>query len=205
MSARAKKHKNSESHALVSSQNISSSVCARKPSPDQHIFLIGFMGAGKSTVARKLAMWFGKISYDMDIGIVRMAGKSIPQIFSDEGEAGFRNWERKYLEYLKGLTPGVVSCGGGIITNSQTRAELKKLGFVVFLQVDIDEVYERISSIKSRPLLSQDRQKAIDLLESRTPLYLECADLVFDTSGKSSNRVASELGDLLFENKEGAK
>ncbi len=203
MSARAKKRKNTELSRHSHCTN--PTMLANKPREDQHIFLIGFMGAGKSTVARKLAIWFGKISYDMDIGIVRMAGKSIPQIFSDEGEAGFRNWERKYLEYLKDATPGVVSCGGGIISNPDTRAELKKLGFVVFLQVDIDEVYERISSTKSRPLLSEDRQKAIDLLECRTPLYLECADLVFDTSNKSSGQVAGELGDLLFVNKEGAK
>ncbi len=178
--------------------NSPSGAVAHKPSPNQHVLLTGFMGAGKSTVARKMARRFNKVSYDMDIGIVRMAGKSIPQIFADEGEAGFRKRELDYLEYLKGAAPGIVSCGGGVVSTAESRNVLTELGFVVFLQVGIDEVYQRISSIDSRPLLAGGKQKAADLLESRTPLYMECADLVFDTSGKGSGRVARELGEMLF-------
>ncbi len=181
-----------------SSAATSATTSGRKPNPDQHILLIGFMGAGKSTVARKMARWFGKVSYDVDAGIKRMADKTIPEIFAEEGEAGFRMRELDYLEFLKGMQPGIVSCGGGVISMPESRKALRELGFVVFLKVSLDDVYSRISSTESRPLLSGDRQKAQDLLDSRTPLYLECADLVYDTSGKNSGRVAHELGEMLF-------
>lgn len=162
-----------------------------------HVALIGFMGAGKSTVARRLARMYRKVSFDTDIGIARMVGKSIPDIFADEGEQAFREYECQYLRYLKGMEPGIVSCGGGIVTYEASRKALRELGFVVFLDVDVDEVYKRISSTDSRPMLTGDRQKTVELYESRLPLYRECADLVMDTNGKSPGNVARELGRAL--------
>lgn len=165
----------------------------------RHVLLIGFMGAGKSTVARRLARRYGKVSFDTDAGISRMVGKSIPEIFSGEGEQAFRRYECEYLQYLKGMEPGIVSCGGGIVTYEGSRRALRELGFVVYLDVSVDEVYRRISSTESRPNLSDDRRRTEELYESRLPLYMECADLVVDTNGKSSGAVARELGNILVE------
>ncbi len=168
---------------------------ASQHSPN-HIFLIGFMGSGKSTIARKLARRYGRVSFDIDIGIARMKGKSIPKIFAQEGEQAFRQYELEYLEYLEDKPSSIISCGGGIITTKECRDKLRELGFVVFLEVDANEALSRISSTKSRPLLSNGSDPQA-LLEKRMPLYLEVADLRFDTSNKSANQVTKELGEEL--------
>jgi shikimate kinase len=163
-----------------------------------HILLIGFMGSGKSTAARKLARMYGKVSFDTDIGITRMTGKTIPQIFDEEGEAGFREHEYEYLKYLMGVDSAIVSCGGGIISTKKCRDLLRMLGFVVFMKVDPDEAVSRISSPESRPLL-KDRQQMRELLEKRMPLYLETCDMTFDTTGLQPAQVARQLGGILQE------
>ena len=163
-----------------------------------HLLLVGFMGSGKSTAARKLARRYGKVSFDTDIGITRMLDKTVPQIFDEEGEAGFREHEYEYLRYLWDVEPAIVSCGGGIISTEKSRALLKRLGFVVFMQVDPDEAVGRISSPRSRPLLANGGDYHA-LYERRLPWYLEVADLTFDTSGMKPGQVAVELGEILRE------
>ena len=163
-----------------------------------HILLVGFMGSGKSTAARRLARAYGRVSFDTDIGITRMLGKSVPQIFEEEGEAGFREREHEYLEYLVTAPQAIVSCGGGIISTQANRDLLKHLGFVVFMKVDPDEAVRRISSPDSRPLLANGSDPRA-LLEKRMPWYLEVADMIYDTSGKRPPQVTRELGGLLSE------
>ncbi len=162
-----------------------------------HILLIGFMGSGKSTAARRLARKYGKVSFDTDIGICRMLNKTVPEIFEDEGEQGFREHEYEYLKYLMGVDSAIVSCGGGIVTYEKSRELLKHLGFVVFMEVDPDEALGRIHSTVTRPLLNKDT--AHDLLQSRMPLYLESCDMRFDTTGKRPVQVCNELGAMLEE------
>ncbi len=158
-----------------------------------HILLVGFMGSGKSTAALGLAMRHGKASFDMDMDISRVAGKSIPEIFADEGEQGFRARERDCLERLRTVDPTIVSCGGGVVTSPENRELLKTLGFVVFLEVDPAEALSRIASTDSRPILASGADPAA-LLAERMPMYLEVADMRFDTTGKRPDQVASELG-----------
>lgn len=181
----------------MSSPSAAAETAGAQVSPG-HILLVGFMGSGKSTTARKIARKYGKISYDMDIGISRQAGKSIPKIFAEEGEEGFRRREVEYLEYLRTVDPAIVSCGGGVVTTEEARRLLRQLGFVVFLEVTPTEAVSRISSPDSRPLLANGSDPA-KLLEQRMPMYLEVADLRFDTTGKSPAQVASELGAELSE------
>ena len=161
-----------------------------------HILLIGFSGAGKSTIARKLARRYGKVSFDTDIGIVRMVGKRVEDIFAEEGEAAFRKYEHDYLEYLATMDPAIISCGGGIITTAENREMVKKLGFVVLLRVDPDEAVSRITRLDKKPLLNGEKTPS-ELLAERWDWYESCADLIFDTSGKGTGKVSYELGCLL--------
>ena len=161
-----------------------------------HILLIGFMGCGKSTAARRIARINGLVSFDVDHGISRMYGKSIPKIFAEEGEAAFRQYEYEYLEYLMDKPPAIISCGGGIVTTQKCRDMLRKLGFVVFMEIDPNEVPKRISNTESRPMLANGADVA-ELMNQRMPLYLECADMRYDTTGKTSGKVAYELTEEL--------
>lgn len=163
-----------------------------------HVLLVGFMGSGKSTAARKLARRYGQVSFDTDIGITRMLDKTVPQIFDEEGEEGFRRHEYEYLRYLWDIKPAIVSCGGGIVSYEKSRELIKRLGFVVFMNVDPDEAVSRISSPKSRPLLVNGGDPRA-LYEKRLPWYREVADMEFDTTGMKSGQVAVELGGLLHE------
>lgn len=164
----------------------------------RHILLIGFMGSGKSTVARLLARSTGRPLVDTDDGIEHMVGRSIPEIFSVEGEEAFRAYEREYLLRLVGERPSIVSCGGGIVTTAPCRELLSHLGCVVFLEVGADEALERIGSSSSRPLLKGvDEMRA--LLEARLPWYREVADVCVDTSGRKPGQIADEVRAALGE------
>ena len=103
------------------------------------VFFIGFMGAGKTSVARKLARMCGVASVDMDTYLERREGKKIKDIFAEVGEEGFRAIETDVLVELMGKDPLLVSCGGGVITRAENREMLAEGGFVVFLYVDADE------------------------------------------------------------------
>lgn len=164
----------------------------------RHILLVGFMGSGKSTVGRLLARSTGRTLIDTDAGIEHMTGRSIPDIFSVEGEAAFRAYEREYLLRLVGERPAVVSCGGGIVTTAPCRELLEQLGTVVFLEVGADEALARIGSSSTRPLLKgADEMRA--LLDERLPWYRAVADVCIDTSGKEPGQVADEVRAALVE------
>lgn len=162
-----------------------------------HIVFIGFMGSGKSTVARKLGSMFSKRVVDLDKLIAKRARKSIPEIFADEGEEGFRFREKAALESMLDEVPCIVSCGGGVVTREENIELLKRLGTIVYLQVDAAEAVSRISNPESRPLL-QGPVSAEEMLQTRLPLYEQAADITVDTSGKTIDDVVNETGELLW-------
>lgn len=164
----------------------------------RHILLVGFMGSGKSTVARELSIACGWPVIDMDDGIERMVGRPITDIFADEGEAAFRSYEHEYLLGLADERPSIVSCGGGVVVTEPCRELLPRLGCVVFLEVGADEALARIGSSSSRPLLKGAAEMRV-LLEERLPWYRAVADMTIDTSGKEPGRIASELKAALEE------
>lgn len=172
-----------------------------KPTPHtlkKHVFLIGFMGAGKSTVARKLARSVGLSSVDMDIYLERREGKAIKEIFAESGEETFRSIETDVLKELIAKEPLIVSCGGGVITKPENRALLHENGFVINLKVDVVEASERISNKSSRPLF-QDLEAAKALAEKRRPLYEEAAHLTIDTAHKSVGAITYNVRSALEE------
>lgn len=172
-------------------QAMPSSFCLGKP-----IFFIGFMGAGKTSVARRLARMCRIASVDMDTYIERREGKRISDIFAEQGEAGFRSLESQILEEFSHKDPLLISCGGGIVLSKENRSILKERGFVIYLEVSVDEAAQRISDVSTRPLF-KDVETARDVIAQRIPLYEEAADVVIDTTGKSIGRIAAEARDAL--------
>ena len=162
----------------------------------QNVFLVGFMGAGKTSVARKLAHNAGLVSVDMDTYIERRLGMKIKRIFEESGEEGFRLIETDVLAELASGSPRIVSCGGGVVLSPRNRQILKEQGYVVYLQVSAAEAASRISDLSSRPLFG-DLNRAQRINEDRFPLYREVADAIVDTAGRGSGSVSREVFGLL--------
>lgn len=163
------------------------------------ILLIGFMGAGKSTVGPKLAARLGLPFVDLDAEIVAEQGRPIADLFAEAGEARFRELELCALSARELLPAAVVACGGGIVTRPEGRELLKRLGTVVYLRTTVAETLSRIRDKGSRPLLAGPNavEDATALLDSRSELYAEVADIQIDTVGLTPSRVAERLAVLL--------
>ncbi|WP_053368932.1 shikimate kinase [Bacillus sp. FJAT-27245] len=157
------------------------------------IFLIGFMGSGKSTVGRLLGEKLGRRFIDTDEEIVRQEGKSINELFVEFGEAHFRELETASLKaHPKSQT--VVATGGGAPLSENNRRVMKEEGIVIFLDAPADEILSRLKDDQTRPLLQGNKKKEIDeRLSRRMPIYLESADIRIDTRGKNPERITEEI------------
>lgn len=160
------------------------------------VFFVGFMGAGKTSVARKLARNAGVAAIDMDTFIERRCDMKVKQIFAESGEEGFRAIETDVLRELACGEPQLVSCGGGVVLAQANREILREHGYVVYLKVTAAEAASRISDLSSRPLFG-DLDHAQRVIDERLPLYEEVADLTIDTAGRGSGAVAREVFSLL--------
>ena len=158
----------------------------------ESVFFVGFMGAGKTSVSRKLARTCGLAAVDMDTYIERDEGRTVSQIFAEDGEAGFRAIETRVLRRLSEGNPMLVGCGGGVVTTPENREILKEGGCVVFLRVTAREAKGRISDLSTRPLFNQ-LDDAERRNQERLPLYLEVADIEVDTAGKNVGAIAREV------------
>lgn len=156
------------------------------------VFFVGFMGAGKTSVARKLARQAGVAAVDMDTFIERRCDMKVKDIFAESGEAGFRAIETDVLRELACGDPRLVSCGGGVVLAQVNREILKEHGFVVYLKVTAAEAASRISDVSTRPLFG-DLEQAQRVIEGRLPLYEEVADITIDTAGRGSGAIAREV------------
>lgn len=163
-----------------------------------HIILIGFMGSGKSSVARMLAAKTGLRLLETDELVVREAGCSVADIFAKEGEDGFRSRERAVLKALSSQEQSVVSCGGGVVVRAQNRSLLAELGTIVYLEVSAEESLARVGQDDNRPLL-RGSIAPHQLLEQRRGWYEEIADIRVDTSAKGVAQVADEVYQRLSE------
>jgi shikimate kinase len=160
----------------------------------ENIFLVGPMGVGKSTIGRQLASMLHKSFKDSDHEIEKRTGVDIPTIFDIEGEEGFRKRETGIIDELSGETNLVLATGGGVVLKAENRRALRR-GFVVYLSASVETLVDRTRRDRSRPLLqnTDKRQKIVELMEIRDPLYREEADLVIDTDGRSPKAVAREI------------
>ena len=167
--------------------------------PAPHLVLIGPMGAGKSSLGRRLAQARGLDFVDLDREIEARAGTEIPTIFACEGEAGFRRRECEALADMLARAGCVIASGGGAVLDTRNRALMRQRGFVVSLQIDVDEQLARLANDRSRPLLAgADRAEVLARLAAeRAPLYAEIADLQFSPAGMTPADAAERLTDLL--------
>lgn len=156
------------------------------------------MGAGKTSVARRLAMITSLSLIDLDQRIQILQHRSISDIFKLQGEAVFRKAETHALKTLFFEPRSFVSCGGGVIETRENWDLMHEHGLVLFLDVDFDEAVKRISRPQSRPLLA-DLDKARSLYNQRRPLYFECADLVVRTEDSTIVNVALDCRKRLKE------
>ena len=160
-----------------------------------NIFLIGSMGAGKSTIARRLAATLDKEFVDADRELEQRTGVGIPLIFELEGEAGFRKRERELLAELVMRNDIVLATGGGVVLAAENRANLAARGFVVYLDAPVDLLVARVARDRHRPLMQTPDPKATmrDIVRVRDPLYRESADIVVRSTHRSSRFVVREI------------
>ncbi len=149
----------------------------------ENIFLVGLMGAGKTTVGRALAKRLNKQFIDSDHEIEARTGASIPLIFEIEGEASFRQRESEVIRDLTAQSDIVLATGGGAVIKPENREYLKTRGTVIYLRASVNSILQRTSHDKNRPLLqtANPRQKIEQLAREREPYYLEVADFVIET------------------------
>ncbi len=166
-----------------------------------NIFLVGLMGAGKTSVGRLLAQHLGKAFYDCDHEIERRTGVRIPVIFDVEGEARFREREAAVLQELARLDEIVLATGGGAVLNAENRRALVASGTVVYLRASLDDLWRRVRHDRNRPLLQipDARRRLAELYVERDPLYREVASLIVDSGNQSLRSLARLLEHRLLE------
>lgn len=166
---------------------------------ERSIFLVGPMGAGKSTIGKLLAAELKLPFADSDKVLEDRTGADIPWIFDVEGEAGFRRRESEVLRDLCTGPAQVVATGGGIVLSPENRRLLRKHGLVVYLQASVDQLLERTSKNTNRPLLqvADPRARIVELVQERDPLYREVADIVCDTDHCTPKQAALMVAERL--------
>lgn len=170
----------------------------------RHVALIGFMGSGKTTVGALLAAMLGRPFVDTDALVVARTGRSIPEIFADEGEAAFRDYEGQALAEALAGPPAVIATGGGLIVREGNWRLLSERAFTVWLHVPLPVLAERLAGSRDRPLLAggPDLERMQRLYAAREPLYAR-ARLRVDATAPPE-RVAQEIYGRLAEEAGGA-
>ncbi len=160
----------------------------------KNIFLVGFMGAGKTSVGRILAQKLQLVFCDLDEAMEKELGMTIPEIFSRHGEGLFRDAESKMLRSMAQRESQVIATGGGVVLREENWEVMQREGVTVYLKAPAEVLYDRVKNKTSRPLLLVENpfEKVRDLLSMRIPFY-EKADLIIDTEGVSPEIVAEEI------------
>ena len=164
-----------------------------------NIFLVGLMGAGKTTVGKQLAKRLHKTFIDTDHEIEKRTGVHIPLIFELEGEAGFRSREAAVIEEFSRQHDIVLATGGGAVLSQQNRDNLSRNGTVIYLRAKVEDLWQRTRHDKNRPLLqtSDPQAKLKELFAQRDPLYREIADIVMDSGIQSVHALVLQIEEQL--------
>lgn len=159
------------------------------------VILVGMMGAGKSTIGRRLAARLGRPFVDADKVIEERCGVAIATIFELEGEAGFRRRESALLEELSRQPSIVLATGGGAVLDEQNRSMLRSRGTVVYLKASPADLWQRLRRDRARPLLrtSNPRERVLELLAAREPLYEDVAHITVTTSRQPIDELVTDI------------
>ena len=162
---------------------------------NKNIFFIGFMGCGKSTMARLLTKETGMELIEMDETIEEETGMSINEIFATYGEAYFRDLESQLIKRITEKGGAVVSCGGGAILRPENVEMMKKNGQIIYFFASPETIYKRVCNSNNRPLLNGNMniEYIASLMETRLPRYLAAADITIEVDGKEKQDVLEEL------------
>ena len=186
-------------HALKAAQMAKRSVnrdveSTRDSLGNRAIVLVGLMGAGKTSVGRRLAEKLGLAFVDADHEIALAAGKSIPEIFADHGEDYFREGERRVIARLLENGPQVLATGGGAYMNSETRERIRDHGISVWLKADLDLLLKRVAKRNDRPLLQQDDPAKVlqRLMDTRYPVY-STADVTVESRDVQHGQMVNDV------------
>ena len=161
----------------------------------ENVFLIGFMGSGKSTIARLLADELKMNMVEMDERIVQEQGMSINDIFASRGEDYFRDVESALVLALNEEGGNVVSCGGGVVVRAANVDAMKQKGRIVFLSATPETIYHRVKNSTDRPILNGNMNVGYiaELMEKRRSLYESAADITIVTDGKGKEEICKEI------------
>lgn len=162
---------------------------------NKHIFLIGFMGCGKSANARYLSKMTGAHQMEMDQKISKDQGMTITEIFSKFGEQHFRDLETELIRSMKEREPMVVSCGGGAVLREENVAMMKACGTIVLLTATPEAIFDRVKHSTDRPILNGNMnvEYISELMEKRRPKYEAAADIVISTDMKNVREICEEI------------
>jgi len=167
----------------------------------QNVFLIGPVGAGKSTIGRQLATALKMDFFDSDREIEKRCGVDVDWIFDLEGEKGFRQREQDIINELANRQGIVLATGGGAVVSLDNRTVLSSRGKVFYLQASIEQQLQRTVKDKRRPLLQVEDKESqlIKMMKEREPLYREISDITVETSGSTVRSVVQKITHLLME------
>lgn len=166
---------------------------------DFNIFLIGFMGSGKSTIARQLKKELDMELVEMDQRIVDEQGMSINDIFAQKGEEAFRDIESQLVVDLGNQEASIISCGGGVVIRPQNVENMKKSGKIVFLTASPETILERVKGGTDRPLLNGNMNVPYikEMMDKRRDFYEGAADIKISTDNKSVKEISDEIIEAL--------
>src|SRR5699024_1979545 len=158
------------------------------------IYLIGFMGSGKSSIGKKLSEMMDVTQADTDIFVEEKHQMSIADIFKNDGESAYSTYE---TEALKQITDKIISTGGGIVEKDVNRSFMRKNGFIIYLQTSFDTIARRLQNDQERPLWQKNMSDQKKMYERRAEMYKSCCEYIVVTDNKSINEIAKEIINLL--------
>ena len=164
-----------------------------------HLFIIGFMGVGKTSTSRALSRRLGVQEIDSDAMIVEQQGMPIAQIFEEQGETAFRQMETRLLDQITTMPPCIVSCGGGMVLRQENIEKMKKQGRILLLSASPETIYEHVKDSTNRPLLNGNMNVEYirSLMEEREPRYQAAADITIIIDGMTPRQAAEKIMTVL--------
>lgn len=169
----------------------------------KRVYLVGFMGSGKSAIGKRLGTLLNLPFYDMDTEISNQTGMTIPQIFETYGEEGFREME---TEFLRSFPEGycIIATGGGVAMKEENRKIMRRTGLVFFLNSTFRDIWRRISTDVNRPIVQRSSRYELErLFQQRKPLYIQSAHFKVETSNRTLSEITQYIASQIIRLKNG--